>query len=84
MAFSRSLVRATSTTKRVWVPALTVSSSSFADTSNVDLAPLDRGDADRDLHRAAGERRRQMLERDLHADRILARVGVLRGSDRGR
>ena len=39
MAFSRSLVRATSTTKRVCVPALTVSSSSLTETSNVIFRP---------------------------------------------
>src|SRR5262245_2670840 len=40
-----------------------------------DLAPLDRRHLDRDLDRHTHERRREMLDRHLHPDRVLARLG---------
>src|SRR4051812_47990640 len=42
-----------------------------------DLASLDLEDADRDLDRHAQQRRREVLDRDLHAHGILAGVGML-------
>jgi hypothetical protein len=41
------------------------------------LAPIHRRHPHRDLDRHAHERGREMLDRDLHADRILAGIGVL-------
>ena len=77
LALSRSKVLATSTTKRVWLPAPICSISSFASSSNVTRRPSTRFYRRGNFNLHVRKRRREMAHRDLDADRIFAVVGVL-------